>query len=130
MSQQGSKIPQAGTCHGARRCSSELGSFTSFLTPTQTHESALMAYRGAGAEARRKLSWRQMVRWGARCYRRGIIESKNHRLEKTSKIIKSNHEPNTTMPTKPRPKVPHLHSFRTPPGMGTPPLPWAACSGT
>ena len=37
----------------------------------------------------------------------GIIESL--RLEKTSKIIKSNHPPNTTMPAKPCPKVPHLH---------------------
>jgi len=32
-------------------------------------------------------------------------------LEKTSKIIKSNHPPNTTMPTKPYPEVPHLHVF-------------------
>jgi len=39
----------------------------------------------------------------------GIIESL--RLEKTSKIIKSSHQPNTTMPTKPYPEVPHLHIF-------------------
>ena len=32
----------------------------------------------------------------------GLNESQNHRLEKTSKIIKSNHHPNTTMPTKPK----------------------------
>jgi len=32
-------------------------------------------------------------------------------LEKTPKIIKSNHQPNTTMPAKPSPKVPHLHVF-------------------
>jgi len=32
------------------------------------------------------------------------------RLEKTSKI-KSNHQPNTTVPTKPYPEVPHLHVF-------------------
>ena len=31
------------------------------------------------------------------------------RLEKTSKIIKSNHPPNTLMPAKPCPEVPHLH---------------------
>jgi len=31
------------------------------------------------------------------------------RLEKTSKIIKSNSQPNNTMPAKPCPKVPHLH---------------------
>jgi len=31
------------------------------------------------------------------------------RLEKTSKIIKSNCQPNTTMPAKPCPEVPHLH---------------------
>ena len=56
----------------------------------------------------------------------GIIEPL--RLEKTSKIIKSNCQPNTTMPAKPCPKVPHLHAFWTPPGMGTPLLPWVACS--
>ena len=50
------------------------------------------------------------------------------RLENTSKTIKSNHPPNTTMPTRPCPKVSYLHIFWTPPGMGTPPLPWAACS--
>ena len=54
-----------------------------------------------------------------------IIESL--RLEKTSKI-KSNRPPITTMPTKPYPKVPHLRVFWTPPGMRTPPPPWAACS--
>ena len=43
----------------------------------------------------------------------------NHRIleplrsEKTSKIMKSNRQPNTTMPAKPRPKVPHLHVFWT-----------------
>ena len=31
------------------------------------------------------------------------------RLEKTSKIIKSNHQPITPMPAKPCPEVPHLH---------------------
>ena len=53
-----------------------------------------------------------------------IIESL--RLEKTSKIIRSNHQPNTTMPTKPSPEVPHLYLFWTPLGMMTPPRPWAA----
>jgi len=43
-----------------------------------------------------------------------IRESENHRLEKTSKITKSNCHPNTTMPAKPCPKVPHLHIFWTP----------------
>jgi len=39
-----------------------------------------------------------------------IIESL--RLEKTYKITKSNHQPNTTMPAKPYPQVPHLlHLF-------------------
>ena len=42
-----------------------------------------------------------------------IIESL--RLEKTSKIIKSNCQPSTTMPAKPYPEVPHLHVFCTPP---------------
>jgi len=51
-------------------------------------------------------------------------------LEKTSKIISSNHQPNTTMPTKSYSKVPHLHVFQTPPGMGTQPPPWAAYSNT
>jgi len=32
-------------------------------------------------------------------------------LEKTSKIIDSNHPPNTTIPTKPYPKAPHVHVF-------------------
>jgi len=47
-------------------------------------------------------------------------------LEKTSKIIKSNRQPNTTMPTKPCPEVPHLHIFLTPPRMVTQPPHWAA----
>ena len=38
-----------------------------------------------------------------------IIES--FRLEKTFKIIESNHQTNTTMPTKPCPKVPRLPGF-------------------
>jgi len=38
-----------------------------------------------------------------------IIESLG--LEKTSKIMKSNHPSNTTIPTKPYPEVPHLHIF-------------------
>jgi len=42
----------------------------------------------------------------------GITESL--RLEKTSKIIKSNCHPITPMPAKPRPKVPHLHVFLNP----------------
>ena len=40
---------------------------------------------------------------------RRIIESL--RLEKASKIMKSNHQPNTTMPTKPCPKVSRLTWF-------------------
>jgi len=39
----------------------------------------------------------------------GIIESL--RLEKTSKIIKSNHQLNTRMPAKPCPEVPYRHVF-------------------
>jgi len=38
-----------------------------------------------------------------------IIESLS--LENTSKIIKSNHQIYTIMPTKPCPKVPHVHVF-------------------
>jgi len=57
---------------------------------------------------------------------KGVIESL--RLEKISKIIKSNHQPNTTMPTKPCPEVPYLHGFWTLPGKLTPPLPWTAYS--
>jgi len=37
-------------------------------------------------------------------------------LEKTSKIIKSSHQPNTTMPAKPYPEVQYLHVFWTPQG--------------
>ena len=55
-----------------------------------------------------------------------IIESL--RLEKTSKISKSKHQPNTNVRTKPCPAVPHLHVFSTPPGMVTQSPPWAACS--
>jgi len=55
-----------------------------------------------------------------------IIESLM--LEKTSKINKSNHQAMPAMPTQPCPSVPHLHSPQTPPGMVTPPPPWAACS--
>ena len=33
------------------------------------------------------------------------------RLEETSKVIKSNHQPNTTMPAKPCPKVLRPHVF-------------------
>ena len=54
--------------------------------------------------------------------------TKSLRLEKISKVINSNHQPNTTMPAKPCPEVPHLNVFWTPPGMVTQPLPWAACS--
>jgi len=49
-------------------------------------------------------------------------------MAKTSKIIKSNRHPNTTMPAKLSPEVPYLHAFWTPPGTGTLPPPWAACS--
>ena len=55
-----------------------------------------------------------------------IIESL--RLEKTSQIIKSNRQPNTATPATPCPEVPYVYIFLTPPGMGTPPPPWAACS--
>jgi len=50
------------------------------------------------------------------CGNRRIIESL--RLEKTSKIIKPNRQPNTTLPTKPYHAVPHLHVF------------WAGCGFT
>jgi len=42
-------------------------------------------------------------------------------LEKTSKIIKPNRQPNTTMPAEPCPEVPHLHVYWTHPGLVTPP---------
>jgi len=35
-------------------------------------------------------------------------------LEKISKIIKSNRQPNTTMSGKPCPEMPHWHVFWTP----------------
>jgi len=43
------------------------------------------------------------------CGRDKIIESS--RLEETSMIIKSNHQPNTTVATKPCPEVPQLNVF-------------------
>jgi len=48
-------------------------------------------------------------------------------LEKTSKITKSNRQPNTTMPAKSCPEVPYLHVFWTPLGKATAQHPWAAC---
>ena len=50
------------------------------------------------------------------------------RLGQTSEITRSSRHPNPTMPGKLCPEVPHLQSFWTPPGMVTPPLPWAAWS--
>jgi len=47
-------------------------------------------------------------------------------LEKASEVIKSNRHPNTPTPAKPCPQGPHPDGVWTPPGMGTPPLPWAA----
>jgi len=49
-------------------------------------------------------------------YRKGMkavsIEvTESLRLEKTSKITKSNHQTIITIPTKPCPEVPHLHIF-------------------
>ena len=52
------------------------------------------------------------------------------RLEKTPKIVKSNCQPNTTVPAKSYPELQYLHVLWIPPGMGTPPLPWAAWSTT
>jgi len=49
-------------------------------------------------------------------------------VEKTSKIIKSNRQSNTTMPTKPYPEVQHLRLFYTPPGMVIQPPTWEAYS--
>ena len=70
--------------------------------------------------------WHPLPPTGSALLNHRIIESLT--LEKTSKIIKSNHQPITTTPTKPSPEVPHLHVFWTPPGMVIPPVPWAACS--
>jgi len=50
------------------------------------------------------------------------------RLEKTSEITISNHQPNPTVPAKPCPEMSHPHGFLIPPGMGTPPPHWAAWS--
>ena len=67
--------------------------------------------------------WSSSQLWG-----RLSATEENHRIveslrfEKISKII--NRQPNTTLPAKPYPEVPHLHIFWTPPGMGTPPLSW------
>jgi len=59
-------------------------------------------------ELRRFMSLSFIIYWvESQNYR--IIESL--RLEKTSKITKSNYHSNTTVPTKPYPKVPHLDVF-------------------
>jgi len=60
------------------------------------------------------------------CVTPGIIESL--RLEKNSKIIRSNRQPITTMTAKPCPKVPYLHVFEHLQEMVIPRLPWAASS--
>ena len=59
-----------------------------------------------------------------RKYFRTIIELL--RLEKISKITKSNRHPITTMSDKSCPEVLYLHVFWKPPEMVTPLLPWAA----
>jgi len=66
---------------------------------------------GGGMVGRRGLAWRRHRDPPGReeTERMRIIESL--RLEKTSEIIKSNRQPNTTMSAKPCPKVPHLHVF-------------------
>jgi len=74
-------------------------------------------WRGAGACGRGG----RRARWPA-----AFVESL--RFEKTSKIIKSNRQHNTTVAAQPCPEVQHLHIFWRPPGMVTPPLPWAAWS--
>ena len=59
---------------------------------------------------------------------RDLHAGKNHRIMGWKRTLRSSSPTVTTMPTKPYPKVPHLHVFWTPPGMVTQPLPWAACS--
>ena len=53
--------------------------------------------------------WMRDLMGGRLAENRGITESL--KLEKTSEIIRSNHQPNTTVPAKPCPEVPHLHVF-------------------
>jgi len=64
----------------------------------------------------------------ARQHLKKIIESL--RLEKTSKIIKPNCHPNTTMPAKQCPKVQYLHGFLNPARDGDSTISWAACSNS
>ena len=54
--------------------------------------------------------------------------TESFRLEETSKIIQPNHPPTTNVAYWPYPSVPHLHVSWTPPGMVTPPPPWAVCA--
>ena len=56
-----------------------------------------------------QLAFSPCKRWPCTLPHHRIVESL--RLDKTSKIIESNHHPNTTVPAKPYPKVPHLHIF-------------------
>jgi len=51
----------------------------------------------------------QAIRFTPHPKKSGFIASL--RLEKTCKIIKSNHQPNTTMPAKPCAEVPRLYFF-------------------
>ena len=51
----------------------------------------------------------ELMKTSKQYYNHRIIESL--RLEKASKVNMSNHHPNTTMPTKPCPEVPHRNVF-------------------
>jgi len=58
-----------------------------------------------------------MELWFIICYQTPLNNriTESLTLEKTSKIMKSNCHPKTTMSAKPCPDVPHLHVFWTPP---------------
>jgi len=84
-----------------------------------------MGMAGRGGDGRRGWGEQEKVMAGRGGWQRDRITEPS-RLEKTSEIIKSNRQPNPTTPAQPCPQGPHPHGFRTPPGMGTPPLPWAA----
>jgi len=67
------------------------------------------------------------VKWKCKRFSRflKILLKWNHRI--TTKIASSNHQPITTMTTKPCHLMPHLHISGTPPWTVTPPPPQAAC---
>jgi len=64
-----------------------------------------------GEDGRRRWGWQEQKVMAGRGGWQGDRITETSRLEKTSKIIKPNHQPNPTMPAQPCPQGPHPHVF-------------------